>query len=69
LIACGVLDAEWPEWQDIEFAGDARVAMYFLTRKEPPVWPGPTRRWAGAIDWFDRAGIGLRFEESDDALP
>jgi len=69
LIACDVLDADWPDRKDIAFAGDMRVAMYYLTRRFPVLWPDVARRWAGAVDWFDRAGCGLRFEEDDDALP
>jgi hypothetical protein len=70
LVNCGALDADWPEWREITFAGDARVIMTLLTRAEPPIWPGPRQRWAGTPDWFTAMGLGLEFgEEGRDGLP
>jgi hypothetical protein len=65
LIRCGALEADWPAWRDVEFAGDVRVAMSRLTRREPAIWPQPGQ-WAGERAWFDLLGIGLEFGGSAD---
>jgi hypothetical protein len=62
LVRCGVLDADWPEWREITFAGDARVIMTLLTRREPPVWPEPRQQWAGTVPWLNLMGLGLEWE-------
>jgi hypothetical protein len=68
LVSCGVIARDWDGWSWCKLVGHGRVLLYRLTRREPPVWVGPRQPWAGAIPWFDRAGVGLRFdEEGDDA--
>jgi hypothetical protein len=49
LIGCEALPADWEAWGDIEFTGDARVAMMRLVRREPPISPGVRQQYAGAI--------------------
>jgi hypothetical protein len=54
----------------VAFAGEVRVILTLLTRREQPVWPGPRRRWAGTLDWFAAMGLGLECgEEGRDGLP
>jgi hypothetical protein len=66
LIRCGAVDADWEGWRDVEFAGAARVILYRLTQREPPVWPGPRPRWAGCVPWFSMLGQALDFEGAED---
>jgi hypothetical protein len=45
--------------------------MMLITQPPPVRFVYPRQDWAGAIPWFDRAGVGLVFdadEENDDAL-
>lgn len=67
LISCQALPADWSSWKDVEFAGDARVAMMQLLRREPPISPGVPRRHAGEIPWFEMLGLALEFGGNDDA--
>jgi hypothetical protein len=67
LINCGALDSDWGEWGWINFSGWARIHMYLLVEREPPVWPGPRRRWAGCLDWFRVMGLALDFDDAEGA--
>jgi hypothetical protein len=63
LTSCGALDSRWSGWRDAEIAGELRVLMAVLVRREPVIWPDAKCEWAGAIPWFDRMGLGLDFGE------
>jgi hypothetical protein len=66
LIACGAVDPDWDGWPWVWLAGEARMAMMGLTRQAPVLWCGPKQTWAGEIDWFTRAGVGLVFDADED---
>jgi hypothetical protein len=65
LIRCRAVGADWDGWKDVEFAGWARITLFRLTEKEPPVWPGPQYRWEGCLDWFRVLGQPLDFEGAE----
>jgi hypothetical protein len=66
LIRCGAVDADWDGFRWAWLAGEGRVALMLLTRQPPVGSVGPRGRWAGVLDWFDRAGVGLVFDECPD---
>jgi hypothetical protein len=71
LITCGAVDRDWDGWSWVWLSGEARVLMMIITGQPPVRFVYPRQDWVGAIPWFDRAGVGLRFdetpEEDDDA--
>jgi hypothetical protein len=62
----GAVDASWDGWSWVWLAGEGRVAMMLITGLPPVRFVYPRQDWAGAIPWFDRAGVGLVFNEDDD---
>jgi hypothetical protein len=64
LIRCGAVDADWDGWNDVEFAGWARLLLFRLTCMEPPVRPEPRRQWKGTLDWFRVLGLALNFDDA-----
>jgi hypothetical protein len=66
LISCGAIDADWDGWPWCWLAGEGRVSMMLLTGQPPVRYTYPQQDWAGAIPWFDRAGVGLVFDEDDE---
>jgi hypothetical protein len=66
LVTCGAVDRDWDGWPWVWLAGDARIIMMRLTWQPPVRWVGPQQDWAGVIPWFDRAGVGLVFDERDE---
>ena len=67
LIRCGAMDADWDGWRDVEFAGEARVAMMRLTWREPVCYVGLRTPWAGCMPWFSRLGMALNFDDAEGA--
>jgi hypothetical protein len=65
LVRVGAIEASWDGFAWAEFAAEARVAMYRIVGWLPVIYPEPRRQWAGAIDWLDRAGVGLDWSAGD----
>jgi hypothetical protein len=65
LVRCGVIDDDEQDRREIEFAGEARVAMMRLVGQEPLLWWGPRCRWEGVLDWFRVLGQALDFDDAE----
>jgi hypothetical protein len=63
LVTYGVVSCDWDAWPWIWLSGEARGIMCLLTGQEPVRFTYPKQTWAGAVDWFDRAGVGLVFDD------
>jgi hypothetical protein len=71
LINCGAINANWDGWSRVWLAGEGRVAVMRLTRREPVLYAGPRLRWEGTPDWFRVLGQALDFDGDvgDDDAP
>jgi hypothetical protein len=66
LTTLGVISPDWDAWPWIWLSAEGREAMMRCTGQPPVRYTYPRQDWAGAIPWFDRAGVGLDFSDGGD---